>query len=152
MKPIDTQTSKDETVGRILTPVTIENYDDVVMAARGALAAGATRKVEVAEAWIDTGASTLCLPASLIQELGLRPLHKKQSRTAAGVGEVTVFSTVRLTILGRDTEVRVTELPDGAPVLVGQIPLEDLDLVPYPQENRLMPNPAHGGEWSIDLY
>jgi clan AA aspartic protease len=152
MHPVDTPIPKDDTVGRIVTAATIENAFDVELAARGSLAPEAIRKIDVAEALVDTGASTLCLPASMIQALGLRPLQTKPSRTAAGVRNVTIFSTVRLTIQDRDTEVRVTELPDGAPVLVGQIPLEELDLVLYPKEHKLIPNPAHGGEWSIDLY
>jgi hypothetical protein len=37
-------------------------------------------------------------------------------------------------------------------VLIGQIPLERLDFVVDPQGNRLIGNPAHGGEHIIEAY
>ncbi len=44
------------------------------------------------------------------------------------------------------------EIPDGSPVLVGQIPLEMFDLVIDMQKQRLIGNPAHGGEQMLELY
>ena len=40
-----------------------------------------------------------------------------------------MYETVRLTIQGRDCSMDVLEVPDGVPVLIGQIPLEHLDFV-----------------------
>ena len=40
----------------------------------------------------------------------------------------------------------------GVPVLVGQIPLEGLDFVVDLANQRLIGNPAHGGEHIIELY
>src|SRR5262249_19148000 len=103
-------------------------------------------------ALVDTGATYLCLPPSMIQALGLRPVVKRKARTTNGVREVSVYSPARLTIQGRDTDVRVAEVPEGTPVLIGQLPLEDLDLVLFPKDQRLIPNPAHGGEWVLEIY
>ena len=44
------------------------------------------------------------------------------------------------------------EAPDGVPVLIGQIPLEILDFVVDPKQQRIIGNPAHGGEWVIEAY
>jgi hypothetical protein len=44
------------------------------------------------------------------------------------------------------------EVPDDVPVLVGQIPLEMLDLVVDPQSRRLIGNPEHQGEHILELY
>jgi hypothetical protein len=46
----------------------------------------------------------------------------------------------------------VAEVPDNIPVLVGQIPLEHLDLVIDLRGGRLIGNPAHGGEQMFELY
>lgn len=46
----------------------------------------------------------------------------------------------------------VAELPDSRPVLIGQLPLEGLDFVVDPLGQRLIGNPAHGGEHMIELY
>lgn len=60
--------------------------------------------------------------------------------------------SVRLTIEDRDCPMDVTELPDECPVLIGQLPLEALDFVLDPVNQRLIGNPAHGGEHIIELY
>jgi hypothetical protein len=65
---------------------------------------------------------------------------------------VAVYEAVRLTIDGRFCSVDVMEVPDDIPVLVGQIPLEMLDLVVDPQGRRLTGNPAHNGEHILDLF
>jgi hypothetical protein len=65
---------------------------------------------------------------------------------------VDVYEAVRLTIQGRYLTVDVLEVPDDVPVLIGQIPLEMLDLVIDLQGQRLIGNPAHGGEHILELY
>lgn len=53
---------------------------------------------------------------------------------------------------GRFCVVDVVELPDDVPVLIGQVPLELMDWVVDPKAQRLIGNPAHGGEQTIELY
>jgi hypothetical protein len=56
------------------------------------------------------------------------------------------------TIDGRFCTVDVMEVPDDVPALVGQIPLEMLDLVVDLQGRRLTGNPAHNGEHILELF
>jgi hypothetical protein len=44
------------------------------------------------------------------------------------------------------------EVPEDCPVLIGQVPLELLDLVVDPAGQQLIGNPAHGGEQVLELY
>ena len=44
------------------------------------------------------------------------------------------------------------EVPNEVPVLIGQIPLEMLDLVVDPQGRRLIGNPEHNGEHILELF
>jgi hypothetical protein len=46
----------------------------------------------------------------------------------------------------------VVEVPDGVPVLVGQIPLELMDFVVDPVNQRIIGNPDHNGEWVLELF
>jgi hypothetical protein len=48
--------------------------------------------------------------------------------------------------------VDVVALPEGSPVLIGQVPLELLDFVVDPENQRLIGNPAHGGVQMIEMY
>lgn len=66
--------------------------------------------------------------------------------------EVGLYDAVRLTVLGRTCTTDVLELPDGSPVLVGQLPLEALDFVVNLRGRRLIGNPEHGGEQMYELF
>jgi predicted aspartyl protease len=57
-------------MGRITIPIKVENAVDFTLALQGQLSAEEVRSVEL-EALVDTGASLLCLPKSVIEALGL---------------------------------------------------------------------------------
>jgi len=141
-----------ETKGKVLVSAKVENLHDLFNVEQGSMAPEQVRVIEVDDALIDTGATILSMPRRMIEQLGLRPVRSRQARTSAGPVTVQVYGTARLTIQGRDCPTDVTELPDDCPVLVGQIPLELLDFVVDPVGQRLIGNPAHGGEHILELY
>ena len=57
-----------------------------------------------------------------------------------------------LTIQDRVCTMDVVEVPDDTPVLIGQLPLEQLDFVVDLRSRSLIGNPAHGGEQMLELY
>lgn len=140
------------TMGKVLVTAKIENLHDLLDVRAGKLAADKIRTIEVTDALVDTGATLLSMPKRLIAQLGLFPLRARQARTSAGPVTVQIYDAVRLTIQGRDCTSDVSELPDDCPVLIGQVPLELLDFVVDPIGQRLIGNPAHGGEHIIELY
>jgi predicted aspartyl protease len=139
-------------MGRVLTEATIENLKDLWDAERGMIPNDKVRRLHVTDALVDTGATGLALPKRYIQQLGLAKKGEKRSTSAQGVFMVSIYESVRLTILGRDMPLDVLEVPDEIPVLIGQIPLEMFDLVVDPQGRCLIGNPAHGGEQTLELY
>jgi len=139
-------------MGRVLTEATIENLEDLWAAKRGDILPDQVRRIAVADALVDTGATLLSLPSRFIQQLGLTRKGTKRVTSTTGGGEVGVYGTVRLTIQGRDCPLDVLEVPNDVPVLIGQIPLEYLDFVIDPRSQRLIGNPAHGGEHMFELY
>lgn len=139
-------------MGRVIVPVRLENVYDLHEVSMGIRAPDAVRAVDVPDALVDTGASTLSLPRRLVAQLGLNPLKTRSARTAGGTVARQVFGTVRLIVQGRECTCDVLELPDDCPVLIGQIPLELVDFVVDPAGQRLIGNPAHGGEEVIEVY
>ena len=139
-------------MGKVLTPARVENVLDLYEAGLGNRAADSVRRVDVADALADTGATTLSLPRRMIVQLGLIPLRNRHVRTPGGPVTVQMYGTVRLTVMGRDCTCDVLELPDDCPVLIGQIPLELLDFVVDPNGQRLIGNLAHGGEHIKEIY
>ena len=132
------------------TRIELANQEDLVLAKAGVISPEDVRDVTVEDALVDTGATGLCLPNSLIKQLGLDPLRTVQARTATGIFDLTIYSDVRFTVLERPGKLEVTSLPDGSPVLVGHLVLEMLDLC-VDIEKGLIYNPAHDGAWIIKV-
>ena len=142
-----------EQMGRVLTTAKIENAGDLWSVRQGHSTDETVRRITVDDALVDTGATTLALPTRYIQQLGLAKAYEKQATSYRGVGPVSVYDAIRLTLLGdRFCTIDVIEVPDDVPVLIGQTPLGMLDLVVDLQGQRLTGNPAHNGEQVLELY
>ena len=77
---------------------------------------------------------------------------EKRVRSSVGSSNVALYEAVRVMIQGRDATVDVMEVPDDVPVLIGQVPLELMDLVVDLRDRKLIGNPAHDGERVLELY
>ena len=108
------------------------------------------RRLTGMDALVDTGATGLCLPTPLIEQLGLTPIEMRRARTATGIVDRFLYSEVQFTILERTSSMQVTDLPEGSPVLVGHMVLEHLDLC-VDIKKGLIYNPAHDGEWITEI-
>ena len=140
------------TMGKVLVTAKVENLEDLYKVKQGKLKQKKVRSVEVLDALVDTGATFLSLPTQLIQQLGLDRIGIRRIRTTAGVREAPAYEAVRLTIQERDCTVDVMEVPNECPVLIGQVPLEVLDFVIDPKQQKLIGNPEHGGERMADQF
>ncbi len=100
-----------------------------------------TKSIEV-EAVIDTGATMLVLPKNIVEELNLKKMREVNVRYANNKTEVkAVYGVVTVEIKGRAGEFNILAEPEGSQPLVGQIILEQLDLVVDPSTRKVIPNP-----------
>ncbi len=141
-----------DAMGRVTVAAKIENLGDLYMVEKGLLPAEQVHRIDVTDALVVTGATTLSMPNALIDQLALIPFRSRVARNSAGLVSFRVYGGARLTVQGRDCQVDVVELPDNSPVLIGQVPLELLDFVVDPANRRLIGNPAHGGEQMLEMY
>jgi predicted aspartyl protease len=141
-----------ELMGKVITAAKLENVYDVYEAKENHIAPDRVRKLEVADALVDTGATYLAMPKTMIDQLGLRRFGTRHGRTASGSATFEMYGLVRLTVLDRFCHVEVSEIAEGCPVLIGQLPLEALDFVVDPKRQRLIGNPDHGGQHMIDMF
>lgn len=140
-------------MGKVLVNAKIESLADLYEVSKGRLKPEEVHSVDVLDALIDTGATYLSLPRRLVQQLGLQRFRTRRARTSGGdLKEFDLYGVVRLTIQGRECTTEVAKVSDDCPTLVGQIPLEMLDFVVDPVGQRLIGNPAHGGEHMFDLF
>ncbi len=129
-------------VGKIVTRLVVTNRLDEGRAARGDISADEIRSVTLDNVIVDTGATTLCLSADTVAQLGLELLREVGVLTATGPGRARIFQDAKITLLGREGTFECLELPGSADPLIGVIPLEalgvELDL--HKQTLRLLPD------------
>jgi predicted aspartyl protease len=140
------------TVGTVLVSAKIENVIDLHSLGQGQIRDDEVHRVEVSDAFIDTGATLLGLPRPLIDQLGIQQIRTGRAKTTTGLATFNIYGPVRLTIAGRQCSVDVSEVADTCPVIIGYVPLELLDFVVDPKGQRLIGNPDHGGEFMFDMY
>ena len=138
-------------MGKVLVTARVENLEDLFRVHLGLLHEEQVRRVEVADALVDTGATGLLLPSRLIAHLGLEPLRVRPSRTISGPVPLQMYRAIRLTVQGRDCISDVGEIPDEFSAVIGQVPLELMDWVVDPKRQQLIGNPEHGGEHMIEV-
>jgi predicted aspartyl protease len=139
-------------LGKVTVSATIENVFDLYEADQGQRADDQVRRIEIADARVDTGATLLGMPKRLIEQLGITQIRTGRARTTVGLSTVGIFGPVRLTIQGRACSVDVSEVAGDCPVLIGYVPLELLDFVVNPKGQSLIGNPEHGGEFMFDMF
>src|SRR3954454_21700997 len=98
-------------MGRVTCEAKVENAVDAALARQGKMPTEDVRKVTITDALVDTGASTLGLPASILRRLGLdTPTSVRRSRNTTGVYEAKMYGPVRLWIGDRDIPLDVMEV------------------------------------------
>ena len=133
-------------MGKIIVTLTLTNWVDQVLAERGFIPAKDIRSCTLDNALVDTGATRLCLPADVIEKLGLKHTATIDIQTATGPETAKVYEGLRLDVEGREGRYDCVELPAGQTPLLGLIPLEDLGLNPDLQNQRLEHLPTRGKE------
>ncbi|MEN8447756.1 MAG: retroviral-like aspartic protease family protein [Cyanobacteria bacterium J06555_13] len=143
---MSTITTPNPKMGRIIVTLTLTNWADRILAERGFISAEEVRTLSVDDALVDTGATRLCLPADLIEKLGLKQTGTIDAQTAVGPHTVQVYEGLELIVEGRQGRYDCVEIPAGQTPLLGLIPLEDLGLNPDLQAQKLIHLPTTGKE------
>jgi len=137
-------------MGKVIVKIKLTNLKDSFLKTAGARKAQ-PRSMEV-EALVDTGATRLYLKPSVIKQLGLGRTDTVRSRTTNGDAIRYKYEPVQLELMGRRENFDVIEVPEDVPNLLGQVPLEVLDFVVDARGQKLIANPAHGGEQMTEEY
>ena len=133
-------------MGNIIVTLTLTNWADSILARRGFIPTGEVRSCTVNNALVDTGATRLCLPTDIIEQLGLTQVGIIDAQTAVGPHTVKVYEGLKLNVEGREGRYDCVEIPAGQTPLLGLIPLEDLGLDPDLQNQKLRHLPTTGKE------
>ena len=126
-------------MGRFAVGIELANNRDLLKAEDGELPEEKVRRIQI-RGVVDTGASRLVIPKSVVEQLGLKVTGKVGVRYADGRRAVrSVVDNVHVSLLGRSSVFKATVEPKRDSVLIGAIVLEDLDFLVDPQQERLLP-------------
>ncbi|HAT15220.1 MAG TPA: aspartyl protease [Microcoleaceae bacterium UBA11344] len=141
-------TTSDKSMGKVLTTLTVKNRIDEAKAAQGLISPDQVRSITLDNVLVDQGATTLCLPAFAIAQLGLELLKEVDVTTATGLSKARIFQDAKISLCGREGTFECLELPGGRDALIGVIPLEALGLEPDLRHQTLRVLPSE----SVDTY
>jgi clan AA aspartic protease len=129
-------------MGLVYADLELVNSGDIVLAKRGYILPDDVRRIRVS-ALVDSGAYMMCINENLKNQLGLDVVDTMEAEMADGrLERLDVVGPVEVIFENRSTSCRAAVLPGDAEVLLGSIPMEDMDVVVLPKEQRLVVNPA----------
>jgi clan AA aspartic protease len=129
-------------MGQVIAEITLANEGDEVRAEDGTIRNDEVRKAAV-QAIVDTGAMTVVITEELYKTLGLTQKDEKIANLADGRKvKCVITSPVTIYWKNRSTTARAMMVPGANRVLLGVIPLEDMDLIVEPKKEELVG--AHG--------
>ena len=115
-------------MGLIYTAISLSNPGD------------SSVQVLQAQALVDSGAINLCIPMRIAEQLKLELLETREVITAdAQRTSVPYVGPVQVSFANRSCYTGALVLGDS--VLLGAIPMEDMDLIINPHEQKLTVNP-----------
>jgi predicted aspartyl protease len=131
-------------MGRFSVEIEVANNDDLALVRRGALPKAQVRRRRIL-AVVDSGATKLVLPASLVKDLGLPRGDKIRVRYADGrTAQRRGAEAAYVELLGRHGTFTAVVEPKRKTALLGAIVLEDLDLLVDCPNERVVPRDPHG--------
>lgn len=128
-------------MGEIVVDVELANLRDLNLFESGYLAEEEVRRVRI-PAVADTGAVMLALPEDVVGLLGIDEVGRIDTMFADGRrGELPVAGELTIRIGDRETIARCIVVPAGADPLIGQLIMEELDLIADCLNQALTPRP-----------
>jgi clan AA aspartic protease len=100
----------------------------------------AALKAVAVEALVDSGVTTLCIPEHIAVQLQLPAIEQREVITADGKPHTVPYvGPIQIQFENRTCFTGALILGDS--VLMGAVPMEDMDLVILPREQKVVANP-----------
>jgi len=130
-------------MGLVYAEIDLISIDDIVLSRRGFLDKDKIKQVTI-NALVDSGAYMLTINENVRAQLDLPFIEKQFGRLAdETLLELDVVGPVEVRFENRRTTVDAIVLPGNTEVLLGSIPMEDMDILVDPKQQKLVVNPAH---------
>ncbi|MCB8751241.1 clan AA aspartic protease [Planktothrix agardhii] len=129
-------------MGLTYAEIEIANAGEIYLAQKGYILPENVKKITV-KALVDSGAYMLAINESIKLQLDLPKLEEQIAELADGSKlKLEIVGPVEVRFENRSTTCRAMVLSGDTEVLLGAIPLEDMDVLIDPRQQRLIVNPA----------
>ena len=130
-------------MGLVYADIELFNFADESLCEDGYLPKEKIRQITI-NAMADSGAIRLAINENIRQQLGLKVRQQLDISLADGTKRrLDVAGPVRLKFRDRHCITDAFVLPENEEPLIGAVPMELMDLVVIPAENKLDYNPKH---------
>lgn len=124
-------------MGFVKATIEIANSGDMALARRGYIKRDDIRKHDV-EILVDTGAYNLSINENLVAQLGLEIVGKQSFELADGeIKSFDIAEPVEIRFKNRTTTCNPVVLPGNTEMILGCIPLEDMDVIIDPRKETM---------------
>ncbi len=128
-------------MGIIYANIELINYDDLVLFRKGFIKEREIKRL-VVKSLVDTGAYMLSIPEHLKEQLGLVIVDEREIELADGhIEKVPVAGGIEIHFENR--KALINGFVIGNEVLLGAIPMQELDVVINPKKETIEVNPEN---------
>ena len=129
-------------MGLVYADIELINADDLALVRKHII--GEEVKRMNVSMLVDTGNVYMCINETVQEQLQLPIVEKRKGQLADGsIVEYEVAGPIEVRFKNRRCVVDAMVLQGGNELLLGSIPLEDMDILIHPQRQELIVNPEH---------
>ncbi len=130
-------------MGLVYAEIELINAEDLALFRKFYIGEDEIKRMKVT-GLVDTGSYMLCINESIQAQMQFPIMEKRIGQMANGDRiECDVVSQVEVRFKNRRTICNAMILPGDSEVLIGAIPLEDMDVLIHPLRQELIVNPEH---------
>ena len=138
-------------MGLVYAQIRLTNADDIALSKRNYIKKDEIRYINV-NAMVDSGAYMLAINESIKIQLGLDVIDEKTAQLADGsLVILDVVGPIQVIFENRKAMCNAMVLSGETEVLLGAIPMEEMDVLIHPKEQKLIVNPAHPYQAQLSL-
>jgi clan AA aspartic protease len=128
-------------MGLIYADLELVSADDIALERKGYIKKEDIKKEQVT-ALVDSGAYMMCINEHIKTQLDLEVVDTMEAELADGtLHNMDVVGPIIINFKNRTTSCNAAVLPGESEILLGSIPMEDMDVVLIPKLNTIDVNP-----------
>lgn len=130
-------------MGLVYAEIELVNAGDISLHEENYISASQIRRLNT-KALVDTGAVMMAINETIKAQLGLKVRDTRAAQMADGsIANLDVVGPIEVKFRNRFSICNAMVLPGDQEVLLGAIPMEEMDVIIHPASQQLIVNPEH---------